>query len=101
MTEQIICLVLNIGDECLGSVMRDRSLRAPSLFNRMFRFKEAKYQRYYYGEMVHNVRILQLISICISFLSWVMIVFVHLILGSTPLSKFEANIIFSDYQNSV
>ena len=24
LTEQVICMVLNIGDECLGSVMRER-----------------------------------------------------------------------------
>lgn len=58
LTEQMICMVLNIGDECLGSVMRERQLRLPSLFTRFLRFKEVKYQKYYYGEMVHNVRIL-------------------------------------------
>ena len=58
LTEQIICMVLNIGDECVNSVMRERTLRTPSIFTRLFKFKEVKYQKYYYGEMVHNIRIL-------------------------------------------
>jgi hypothetical protein len=89
MTEQVICLVLNIGDKCLGSVMKDRQNRAPSFFNRLFKFKEVKYHKYYYGEMMHNVRILQILAISISFLSWLLIVFVHLILGQTAMTKFE------------
>ena len=88
-------MVLNIGDECLGSVMRERSMRIPSFFNRIFRFKEVKFQKYYYGEMVHNIRILQLLAFVLSFFSWIMIVFVHLILGTTPLEKFEKAIIES------
>lgn len=97
----MICMVLNIGDECLGSVMRERQLRTPSVFSRLLRFKEVKYQKYFYGEMVHNVRILQLIALLLSFLSWVMIVFVHLLLGSTPLARFEQNILLSKYHEEI
>lgn len=43
LTEQIICMVLNIGDECRGSVMRERSLRAPGFLNQLLKFKEIKY----------------------------------------------------------
>lgn len=59
----------------------------------MFRFKEIKYQKYYFGEMMHNVRILQFLALALSFISWFLIIFVHMILGATPLSKFEENII--------
>jgi hypothetical protein len=51
-------MVLNIGDECPGSVMRERNLRSSNILNKIFRFKELKYNRYYYGEMVYNIRIL-------------------------------------------
>jgi hypothetical protein len=91
-------MVLNIGDECFGSVVKEESLRTPNLFNRIFRLKEVKYQKYYYGEMVHNVRILQFIALALSFVSWFLVIFVHLILGATPLSKFELNIMNSDLE---
>ena len=94
-TEQIICMVLNIGGECLGSVIRDRNLRVPSFFTRIFKFKEVKYQKYYYGDLVHNIRILQLIAFGLSFISWFMIILVHVIVGISPLSKFETKIMQS------
>lgn len=51
-------MVLNIGDECPGSVIRERNLHTPSNWSKILRFKEVKYNRYYYGEMVYNIRIL-------------------------------------------
>jgi magnesium-transporting ATPase (P-type) len=89
MTEQIICMVLNIGDECYGSVMRERQIRAPSIFNWLLKFREIKYQKYYYGEMVFNVRVLQTFALLFTFASWIMVLFGDLILSSSPLGNFK------------
>ncbi len=36
-------MVLNVGDECRGSVMKERKHRTQGLLNRLLKFKETKY----------------------------------------------------------
>jgi hypothetical protein len=44
--------------------------------------------------MVHNVRILQVLAIVFTFVSWFMIIFIR-VLGATPLSNFEETVVKS------
>jgi hypothetical protein len=40
--------------------------------------------------MMHNVRIIQIFAILFSFMSWALVIFVHVIMGENPISKFES-----------
>lgn len=93
-------MVLNIGDGCYGSVMRERSVRAPNLFNWLLKFREIKYQKYYYGEMAFNIRVLQVFALLFTFVSWIMTLFGDIILVSSPLGKFVHLFINRDISGS-
>ena len=99
MTEQIICIVLNIGEECLGSVMRERNNRTPSFFAKLIKFKELKYHKYHQGDMKYNIRILQVLSVGLSFLSWFTVLFAQLVLGRTGLVDYEENVLMQGVTN--
>lgn len=46
LTDQIICMVINVGDQCQGSVMGNREFIQQSLLSRLLKFKDARYIRH-------------------------------------------------------
>lgn len=89
-------MVLNIGEETRGSILRERSIRTPNLLIRLFKFKKLNYYKYYYGEIVYSVRILQFIALGLTFLSWIMVLILHIFLKPSAMYNFEKFIVL-DY----
>lgn len=68
-------MVINVGNQCQGSVVGDREKNTQNPFSRIYKFKDFAYTKYYYGDIIHNVRIIQVVVIFLTFLSWIIVVF--------------------------
>ena len=86
-------MVINVGDQCQGSVMGDREQNAQNPFTRLLKFKDIRYVKHYQGEIVYTVRILQVIAILITFLSWIIVIFADFHITSFGLTEFREQIL--------
>lgn len=51
-------MVINVGDQCLGSVIGDRELVNQNPVSRFLKFKEVRYLKHHYGDVGYSVKIL-------------------------------------------
>lgn len=73
--------------------MGNREFIQQSLLSRLLKFKDARYIRHQQGEVVYTARILQLIAIFVTFLSWIIVIFAQFNITKNGLNGFRVLIL--------
>ena len=55
--------------------MGDRELNNQNPFSRFLRFRDVRYLKHHFGDVIYSVKIVQLVTLLVTFLAWIIEIF--------------------------